>query len=138
MLNLATIPNKQYGPRKVAYNVLEQAKLTRFDHEKDEFDDLFSSAETLFQVKTLARIRYKDEGLEEFNRLREQRLQTLPLYLFATTTAIQSNEPEQQTSVKPPSVEKIPKKGKDPEQKEREKEQEKEQEKGSEHMITDT
>lgn len=86
----------------------------------------------------MARIRYKDEGLEEFNRLREQRLQTLPLYLFATTTAIQSNEPEQQTSVKPPSVEKIPKKGKDPEQKEREKEQEKEQEKGSEHMITDT
>ena len=44
MLNLATIPNRQFDPRKVAYTVLEQAKLTRFDHEKDDFDDLFSSA----------------------------------------------------------------------------------------------
>ena len=85
MLNLATIPNRQFDPRKVAYNVLEQAKLTKFDHEKDEFDDLFSSAESLFQVKTLAKMRYKDEGLVEFNRLREQRLQTLPLDLLATT-----------------------------------------------------
>jgi len=48
MLNLATIPNRQFDPRKVAYTVLEQAKLTKFEHEKDEFDDLFSSAESLF------------------------------------------------------------------------------------------
>jgi len=47
MLNLATIPNRQFDPWRVAYNVLEQAKLTKFDHEKDEFDDLFSSAESL-------------------------------------------------------------------------------------------
>jgi len=44
MLNLATIPNRQFDPQKVAYNVLEQEKLTKFDHEKDEFDYLFSSA----------------------------------------------------------------------------------------------
>ena len=94
MLNLATIPNRQYDPRKVAYNVLEQAKITKFDHEKDEFDDLFSSAESLFQVKSLARIRYQDEGLEMFNMLREQRLQTLPLDLLVTTPVIQSSEPE--------------------------------------------
>jgi hypothetical protein len=95
MLNLATIPNRQFDPRKVAYNVLEQAKLTKFDHEKDEFDDLFSSAESLFQVKTLAKMKYKDEGLVEFNRLREQRLQTLPLDLLATTPTTKSSEPEQ-------------------------------------------
>lgn len=44
MLNLETIPNRQYDPRKVSYNVLEQAKLAKFDHEKDGFDDLFSLA----------------------------------------------------------------------------------------------
>jgi len=58
MLKLATIPNRQYDPRKVAYNVLEQAKLAKFDHEADDFDDLFVSIESLFQVKGLARIRY--------------------------------------------------------------------------------
>lgn len=46
MLNLATIPSRQFDPRKVAYNVLEQAKLTKFDHEKDDFDDLFSLVES--------------------------------------------------------------------------------------------
>ena len=71
MLNLATISNRHFDPRKVTYNVLEQAKLTKFDHEKDEFDDLFSSAESLSQVKTMARMKYNDEGLVEFNRLRE-------------------------------------------------------------------
>ena len=58
MLNLTIIPNMQYDPKKVSYNVLEQAKLIKFDHEKDEFDDLFSSAESLFQVKTLAKMKY--------------------------------------------------------------------------------
>lgn len=58
MLNLATIPNKPYDPTKNAYNVMSQAKLAKFDHKDDEFDDLFSSAESLFQVKTLARMRY--------------------------------------------------------------------------------
>lgn len=48
MLNLATIPNRQYDPRNVAYNVISQAKLTRFDHEEDEFDDLFFSAEIFY------------------------------------------------------------------------------------------
>lgn len=89
MLNLATIPNRQYDPRKLAYNVLEQAKLTKFYHEKDQFDDLFSLSESLFQVKTLAKMKCKDEGLVEFNRLREQRLQTLPLDLLATTPTTQ-------------------------------------------------
>ena len=88
MLKLATIPNSQYEPRKVAYNVLKQAKLSKFDHEINDFDDLFSSAQSLFQVKSLAIIKYQEEGLEVLNRLREKRLQTLPLDLLVTTPKV--------------------------------------------------
>lgn len=48
MLNLATLPNRRFDPRKIIYNVLKQAKLTKFEHKEDKFDDLFSSAESLF------------------------------------------------------------------------------------------
>lgn len=126
MLNLATIYNRKFNPRKVAYNVLKQAKLTKFDHEKDDFDNLFSSAESLSQVKTLARMRYND-GLVEFNRLREQRLQTPPLDLLATTPTIKSREPRQKSSDEPPTTEKEPEKGKEQEA-EKGKEQEAKQE----------
>ena len=95
MLNLATLPNRRFDPKKVVYNVLDQAKLTKFEHKEDEFDDLFSSAESIFQVQEIAKMRYHDEGLVEFNKLREQRLQTLPLDLLSTTPMIQSSEPEQ-------------------------------------------
>jgi len=75
-------------------------------------------------------MRYKDEGMVEFNRLREQRLQTLPPDLLATTPTTQSSEREQQIIDKPPAIEKIPEKGKEPEQeKQQKKEQEKEQDK---------
>ena len=47
-LNLATLPNRRFDLKKVAYNALEQTKLTKFKHKDDEFDDLFSSAESLF------------------------------------------------------------------------------------------
>lgn len=94
-LNLTTLPSRRFDPCKVAYNALEQAKLTKFEHKEDKFDDLFSSAESMYQVKSLAIIEYKDDGLVEFNRLREQRLQTLPLDLLATTPKIESSEPEQ-------------------------------------------
>ena len=115
--------------------MLEKAKPTKFDHEKDEFDDLFSSSESLFQVKTLAKMKYKDEGLVEFNRLREQRLQTLPLDLLATTPTTQSSEPEQQIFVKSPATEKIPEQEKQPEQ---ETDQEKEKKQDSEYIDIDT
>ena len=67
------------------------------------FDDLFSTAESMSQVRSLARMKYQDEGLVEFNRLREQRLQTLPLDLLATSPAAGSSEPEQRHT-KEPSV----------------------------------
>ena len=93
-LNLATLPNRRFYPNKVAYNALEQAKLTKFDPKDDDFDDLFSSAESLLQVKSLARMKYHDDWLVKFNRLRVQRLQTLPLDLLATTPMTQSSEPK--------------------------------------------
>lgn len=72
MLNLATIPNRKFDPRKVAYNVTSQAKLTKFDHEANDFDDLFASAEIFYWVKGLAHIKYGEEGLEKFNRFKAQ------------------------------------------------------------------
>ena len=101
-LALATLPNRQFDPNKVAYNALEQAKLTKFDHIEDKFDDLFSLAKSMYQFRSLAIMEYKDEGLVEFNRLREQRLQTLPLDLLATTPTTESSEPEQQHAKEPP------------------------------------
>ena len=100
-LTLVTLPNRRFDPKKFAYNALEQAKLTKFDHIEDKFDDLFSSAESMYQVRSLAIMEYKDEGLVEFNRLREQRLQTLPLDLLATTPTTSSREPERQHSKEP-------------------------------------
>lgn len=48
MLNLSTIQNRKYDPRKVAYNVTAQAKLSKFNHEVDDFVDLFASAKIFF------------------------------------------------------------------------------------------
>jgi len=59
------------------------------------FDDLFSLAKSMSQVMSRAKMEYKDDKLIEFNRLREHRLQTLPLDLLATTPTTESSEPEQ-------------------------------------------
>jgi len=103
-LTLATIPNRPFDPKKVAYNALEQAKLTKFEHKKDTFDDLFISTESIGQAREFARIKYNDEGLTKFNKLREQRLQTLPLDLLAMTPATSSSEPDRQQSKEPPVI----------------------------------
>jgi hypothetical protein len=95
-LSLATIPSRLYDPKKTAYTALEQAKLTKVDHQEDMFDDLFVGADTISQAKQLARMKYNDEALTEFNKLREQRLQTLPLDLLSTTPASSSSEPGRQ------------------------------------------
>lgn len=117
MLNLAAILNRQYDPPKVSYNVTTQAKLAKFDHEVDDFDDLFASAEIIFQVKGLARIRHGEDGLETFNRLKAQRLQNLPLDLLAIARGVQpQSQSEQKAANKSPVVEKIPEKEKFPEQ----------------------
>ena len=79
MLSLASIPNRLYDPNKTAFIALEQAKLTKVVHQEDRFDDLFMGADSISQVRQLATMRYQDEQLTEFNILRQQRLQTLPL-----------------------------------------------------------
>ena len=109
-LTLATIPNRPFDPKKVAYTALEQAKLTKFEHKEDMFDDLFISTESISQARQLARMKYNDEGLTEFNRLREQRLQTLPLDLLATTPKASSSKPVQQQPKGPPMITKNHKK----------------------------
>jgi len=91
-LTLETIPNRPFDPKKVAYNALEQAKLSKFEHKEDMCDDLFIATESIGQARNLAKIKYNDEGLTEINRLREQRLQTLPLDLLATTPTTSSSE----------------------------------------------
>jgi len=78
-------------------------------------------------------MRYNDEGIVEFNRLREQRLQTLPLDLLATTPTIKSSKPGQKSSGEPPVTEKEPVKGK-----EQEVEQEKERKQSSEVIDLET
>lgn len=65
MLNLATIPNRQFDPRKVVYNITSQAKVTIFDHDADDFDDLFALAKIFYLVKGLDHIKYGEEGLEK-------------------------------------------------------------------------
>lgn len=102
-LSLATIPNRLYDPKQTAYTALEQAKLTKVDHQEDMFDDLFAGADTISQTKQLAKMKYNDEALTEFNKLREQRLQTLPLNLLSTTPASSSSEPGRQ-QIHPPPV----------------------------------
>ena len=66
------------------------------------FDDLFVGAETISQAKQLAIMKYNDEALTEFNKLREQRLQTLPLELLSTTPASSSSELGRQQIHSPP------------------------------------
>ena len=109
-LSLPTMPARLYDPHKTAYNALEQAKPTKIDHQEDEFDDLFVAADSISQTKQLAKMRYNDENLIEFNKLREQRLQTLPLDLLSLTTASSSSEPGQKQTSQPPVINKEQKK----------------------------
>ena len=89
MLKLVVIPKRKYVPKFVAYNVTSQAKIAKFEHEKDNYDDFFASAELFSQVKQLAKIKLGAEGLEECLKFRTHRLQTLPLDLLNTTSMVQ-------------------------------------------------
>lgn len=81
--------------------------MAKVEHKEDIFEDLFASVESLYQVKSLARNVYNDEGLAEFNRIREQRFQTLPLDVLATIPmTTKSSEPEQRSNMPPPTTSK--------------------------------
>ena len=66
ILKLAVIPKRQYDPRAVAYNFTSQVKLAKFEHEIDEYDDLFTSAELFSRVKHLANIKLGGGGRDKF------------------------------------------------------------------------
>ena len=103
-LHLPILPNRAYDPKKYAYAALEHAKLSTFEHKEDLFDDIFTSAESIGQAREIAKTRYNDEGLLEFNRLRQQRLQTLPLDLIIPTQASSSSDPGKQRQEESPAT----------------------------------
>lgn len=87
-LSLAVIPKRQYDPNKVAYNFTSQGKISKFIHEEEEFDDLFTSTELFSQVTHLERFKLGAAKMDKFMEYRTQRLQTLPLYLLNTTPTV--------------------------------------------------
>lgn len=107
IMKLAVIPKRQYDPRAVAYNFTTQVKLAKFEHEKVEYDDLFTSAELFSQVKHLAKIKLGAEGIDKFMKFRTERLQTLPIDLLNTTPMVQQEgHNEEQATEKSPEKEK--------------------------------
>ena len=80
-------------------------------------------------------MRFHDEGLVEFNRLREKRLQTLPLDLLAMTPMTQSSESEERLPITSEIAEET--QTKEQERKEKEKIQRKEQHQSSMDMNVD-
>lgn len=109
MLKLGIIPKRQYNPKSVAYNVTSQAKIAKFHHEKDIYDDSFSSDEVFSQVKQLEKIKIGAEGLEEFYKFRTQRLEMLPLDLLNTTSVVKlKGQSEGKISEQTPEKERTP------------------------------
>lgn len=65
-LILATIPKRQYDPKKISINFTSMVHVAKFEHEDANFDDLFASAEGFSQVKNLANLKFRASGMEEF------------------------------------------------------------------------
>ena len=57
-LKISTIPRRQYDPRKVAFYFTTSVSIAQFEHELDEFDDLFVSIDNLSQVYYLAKSKF--------------------------------------------------------------------------------
>ena len=57
-LKLSTVPGRQYDPKKVAFDFTTLVSIVRFEHEPDEFDDLFISPDNLSQVYNLAKSKF--------------------------------------------------------------------------------
>ena len=78
-LKLATIPGRQYDPNKVAFDFTTLVQISRFEHEPDDFDDLFVSIEKFSQVYDLAKSKFQVEDMKKFMQFRSQRLLKAPL-----------------------------------------------------------
>ena len=78
-LKFATIPGRQYDPRKVAFDFTTLVSIAWFEHEPDEFDDLFVSVDKFSQVYNLAKSKFQTEDMNKFMLFRSQRLLKAPL-----------------------------------------------------------
>ena len=65
-LKLATVPGRQYDPNKVALNFTTLVQISRFEHEPDEFDDLFVSIEKFSQFYDLEKSKFQVEDMNNF------------------------------------------------------------------------
>lgn len=75
----ATIPGRQYDPRQIAFNVTTSVSIARFEHEPDQFDDLFVSLNNFPQIYDLAKSKFQKEEMNKFLLFRSQRLLRVPL-----------------------------------------------------------
>ena len=57
-LKLSTVPERQYDSKKVAFDFTTSVSITWFEHEPDEFDDLFVSIDKLPQLYDLAKFKF--------------------------------------------------------------------------------
>ena len=46
ILKLAVIPKRQYDPKNMAYNFTTHVKIAKFEHDKDDYDELLTPAES--------------------------------------------------------------------------------------------
>lgn len=81
-VRLAVIPKRQYDPNKVAFNFTSLVKISKFIHERDEFDDLFASAKLFSQVSHLEILKLGPEKMDKIMEYMTQRLLIVPLDLL--------------------------------------------------------
>ena len=65
--------------KNIAFNVTSSVSIARFEHEPDEFDDLFVSLNDFPQVYDLAKSKFQKEEMNKFLLFRSQRLLKVPL-----------------------------------------------------------
>ena len=81
----ATIPKRQYDPKNVSFNFTSMVRISKFEHEEADFDDLFASVEGFSQVKHLEKLKFGAKGMEEFLRFKNNKLLKIPLEQLRTT-----------------------------------------------------
>jgi len=74
-------------------------KVSKFIHENDEFDDLFTSAELFSQVSHMEIFKLGSEKMEKFMEYRTQRLLTVPLDLLNATPIVQQAEHSEEQTI---------------------------------------
>jgi len=71
--------SRQYDPQQIAFNVTASVSIAQFEHEPDQFDDLFVSLNDFPQIYNLAKSKFQKEEMNKFLLFRSQRLLRVPL-----------------------------------------------------------